>query len=92
MTYRIAIAGLGEALRHIHLPAYQRIPALEVVGGYDPVPDRMRSHFHFSRQFLKCWSEPSRMFLQWHPHPTPISSLCSSGFKQAVMFFVKSHS
>jgi predicted dehydrogenase len=37
MTYRIAIAGLGQSLRHIHLPAYQRIPALEVVGGYDPV-------------------------------------------------------
>jgi D-apiose dehydrogenase len=37
MTYRIAIAGLGESLRHIHLPAYQRIPGLEVVGGCDPV-------------------------------------------------------
>jgi predicted dehydrogenase len=37
MTYRIAITGLGESLRHIHLPAYQRIPALEVVGGCDPV-------------------------------------------------------
>jgi predicted dehydrogenase len=37
MTYRIAIAGLGQSLLHIHLPAYQRIPALEVVGGCDPV-------------------------------------------------------
>ena len=37
MTYRIAIAGLGQGLRHIHLPAYQRIPTLEVVGGCDPL-------------------------------------------------------
>ena len=37
MTYRIAIAGLGESFRHIHLPAYQRIPALQVVAGCDPV-------------------------------------------------------
>ena len=36
MMYRIAIAGLGEAARRIHLPAYKGIPALEVVGGCDP--------------------------------------------------------
>jgi len=37
MTYRIAIAGLGEAARHIHVPAYRGIPALKIVGGCDPV-------------------------------------------------------
>ena len=36
MTYRIAIAGLGQSARTIHLPAYKRIPALEIVGGCDP--------------------------------------------------------
>ena len=34
---KIAIAGLGEAFRHIHFPAYRRIPGLQVVGGCDPV-------------------------------------------------------
>lgn len=37
MAYRIAIAGLGAAARHIHLPAFRRIPALEIVGGCDPL-------------------------------------------------------
>lgn len=45
MRYRIAIAGLGHAARTIHLPAYKRIPALEIVGGCDP---RARpDHFTF---------------------------------------------
>jgi predicted dehydrogenase len=37
MTYRIAIAGLGQAARGIHLPAYRSIPSLEIVGGCDPL-------------------------------------------------------
>jgi len=36
MNKTIAIVGLGEAARHIHLPAYARIPRLDVVGGHDP--------------------------------------------------------
>lgn len=36
MTYRIAIAGLGAAARHIHIPAYKRIPELQIIGGCDP--------------------------------------------------------
>jgi D-apiose dehydrogenase len=36
MTYRIAIVGLGQAAKNIHLPAYRKIPALEIVGGCDP--------------------------------------------------------
>ena len=36
MKKRIAIAGLGAAARQIHLPAYSKLPELEVVGGYDP--------------------------------------------------------
>jgi D-apiose dehydrogenase len=36
MTYRIAITGLGAATRQIHLPAYKRISALQIVGGCDP--------------------------------------------------------
>jgi predicted dehydrogenase len=37
MSYRIAIAGLGASARQIHLPAYKRLPALQVVGGCDPL-------------------------------------------------------
>lgn len=33
---KIAIAGLGAAAKSIHLPAYKKLPELEVVGGYDP--------------------------------------------------------
>ncbi len=36
MKWKIAICGLGAAARQIHLPAYQRLPAIEVVGGCDP--------------------------------------------------------
>ena len=35
-SWRLAIAGLGAAARTIHLPAYRRLPRLEVVGGHDP--------------------------------------------------------
>jgi predicted dehydrogenase len=34
--HRIAIAGLGHAAREIHLPAYARMPGLDVVAGCDP--------------------------------------------------------
>jgi D-apiose dehydrogenase len=37
MSYRSAIAGLGACARRIHLPAYNSIPALEIVGGRDPL-------------------------------------------------------
>jgi predicted dehydrogenase len=36
MKWKIAICGLGSAARQIHIPAYRKISALEVVGGYDP--------------------------------------------------------
>jgi predicted dehydrogenase len=36
MKRTIAIAGLGAAAAHIHLPAYKKIPGLQVVGGVDP--------------------------------------------------------
>ncbi len=36
MTRKIAICGLGAAARQIHLPAYKKIPEVEVVGGFDP--------------------------------------------------------
>ena len=36
MTRRIAIAGLGAAARQIHLPAYRKLPQVQVVGGCDP--------------------------------------------------------
>jgi predicted dehydrogenase len=35
---RVAIAGLGAAAREIHLPAYARLPEIDVVGGFDPAP------------------------------------------------------
>jgi len=37
MSYRIAITGLGACARQIHLPAYKRLPGLQVVGGCDPI-------------------------------------------------------
>lgn len=36
MKRRIAIVGLGEAARQIHIPAYAKLADLEVVGGFDP--------------------------------------------------------
>ena len=41
--WRVAIAGLGAAARQIHLPAYRKIPNLEVVGGFDPAVGRIDS-------------------------------------------------
>jgi predicted dehydrogenase len=37
MKRSIAIVGLGAAARQIHLPAYAKLPDLEIVGGCDPV-------------------------------------------------------
>ena len=34
--WRIALAGLGAAAREIHLPAYERVPGLTIIGGFDP--------------------------------------------------------
>lgn len=36
MKRKIAIVGLGAAAKTIHLPAYAKLPDLEVVGGFDP--------------------------------------------------------
>lgn len=36
--YRVAIAGLGRAAKHIHIPALRKIPEVTVVGAYDPLP------------------------------------------------------
>lgn len=33
---KIALVGLGAAANSIHLPAYKKLPELEVVGGHDP--------------------------------------------------------
>lgn len=38
MSRTIALAGLGAAARRIHLPAYAKLPDLEVIGGFDPAP------------------------------------------------------
>ena len=45
MSHRIAIAGLGASAREIHLPAYKSLPALQVVGGCDPLG--RAEHFSF---------------------------------------------
>ena len=36
MKRKLAIVGLGAAARTIHLPAYRKIPEIDVVGGTDP--------------------------------------------------------
>ena len=45
MTTRIGIAGLGLAGRTIHVPAYAAMPAVELVGGCDPVAPAHRLPF-----------------------------------------------
>lgn len=45
MKRRIAIVGLGEAARQIHLPAYSKLADLEVVGGFDPAVGQGRFAF-----------------------------------------------
>ena len=45
MKWKIAICGLGAAARQIHIPAYKKSSAIEVVGGYDP--DAKAADFSF---------------------------------------------
>ena len=45
MKWKIAICGLGAAARQIHIPAYKKLPEIEVVGGYDP--DAKAADFSF---------------------------------------------
>ena len=37
MKWKIAICGLGAAATNIHIPAYQKLADVEVVGGFDPL-------------------------------------------------------
>ncbi len=39
MKWKIAVCGLGAATHQIHLPAYRKLPMVEVVGGFDPLLD-----------------------------------------------------
>jgi predicted dehydrogenase len=36
MKWKVAICGLGVATQSIHLPAYQKLSDIQVVGGFDP--------------------------------------------------------
>lgn len=45
MKRRLAIAGLGAAAHHIHLPAYAKVEGLEVVGGFDPAAPATKPAF-----------------------------------------------
>ena len=44
---RVAIAGLGEASRNIHIPAYRNLNELNLVGGYDILPETSRQKWPF---------------------------------------------
>lgn len=44
-TYTIAMAGLGQAATHIHIPAYRKIGRLRIVGGADPAPAKTKFGF-----------------------------------------------
>ena len=37
---RVAIAGLGRAAKVIHIPALKKLPEVEIVGGFDPLPQK----------------------------------------------------
>lgn len=45
MRRRLAIAGLGAAAHHIHLPAYAKVKGIEVVGGFDPAAPAAKPAF-----------------------------------------------
>ncbi len=51
MKRRLAIAGLGAAAHHIHLPAYAKVEGIEVVGGFDPVPPKAKPAFPLFASF-----------------------------------------
>lgn len=47
MKRKVAIAGMGAAAMQIHLPAYRRLPDVEVVGGCDRDPEVRKEGFPF---------------------------------------------
>jgi predicted dehydrogenase len=46
---RVAFAGLGQAVRGLHLPAWGRLAGTEIVGGTDPSAERRAAWTHATR-------------------------------------------
>ena len=44
---KVAIVGLGSAAKFIHIPAYKKLPNLNIVGGYDPAIKTDNGEFSF---------------------------------------------
>jgi predicted dehydrogenase len=70
MNRRLAIAGLGAAARQIHLPAYAKLPELEVVGGFDPLarPGRTPFPLFASVEEMLAKAKPDILTVATPPH------------------------
>ena len=57
---RLALMGLGEAARHVHLPACQQLPRVHLAGGADPDPSA-RAGFAKLAPKLPLYDDPLRL-------------------------------
>jgi predicted dehydrogenase len=71
---RIAIVGLGKAARTIHLPAYRKLPNLEIVGGCDLQPLSERYHF-------PIFASPKEMLQKARPDILAVATPPASHFE-----------
>jgi predicted dehydrogenase len=75
MTHRtVAIIGLGNAAKTIHLPALAKLPNIKIAGGYDPAA--ARGSFRFP-----LFSSPSEMLEKVHPDILVIATPPDSHFQ-----------
>lgn len=68
-TRKIAIIGLGAAAKNIHLPAYNKLDNLTLVGGYDPAVAAGCSEFSFP-----TFADVSTLLKQTQPDILAIAS------------------
>ncbi len=84
---RIAIAGLGVAATHIHLPAFEKMQEIELVGGFDPVAPVQK--FGFPR-----FDSVERLLIETQPDILVIAAppdfhfdLCQAGLESGAHIF-----
>ena len=74
MKWNIAICGLGAAARQIHLPAYQKLPAIKIVGGHDPTVKTSGLAF-------QLFNSPGEMIERTNPDIVTIATPVTSHFE-----------
>lgn len=87
MKRKLSIVGLGAAARNIHLPAYRKIPDLEVVGGCDPLAKSGDFDFPLFPSVDELLDRTTPDILTVATHPSSHFELTRAGLKTGAHVF-----